>query len=176
MPSASTSACAVSPPRLRLTHFLLFCLLFGLGTGAHYLTRPYLGPIVNQWLNAAVAARLINLFSPQEAVRASGSLVGSARASILVAQGCEGVDVMLMVVAAVVAFPLGARKKVLGAAAGALVVYTFNLGRIVGLWYCLRHWPASFDSMHLVVGQTVLIVVGVVFFAAWTGVLGPARG
>ncbi|MFZ5445516.1 MAG: exosortase/archaeosortase family protein [Myxococcota bacterium] len=153
----------------------LFGALFLGGTAAHFFTRPLVGPFINVVLNARPAAQVIDLLLPSEGVRATGSRVGSANTWVQVAQGCEGVDVMLMVVAALLAFPMAARRKALGVALAVLLIYALNVSRIVGLWFCLRHWPASFDSMHLVVGQTALIIAGVGFFAAWSGVLRGAR-
>jgi exosortase/archaeosortase family protein len=73
---------------------------------------------------------------------------------------------MLMLVAAIVAFPMTIRLKVVGSIAGALLIYVVNVSRIVALWYCLRFWPSNFDSMHIIVGQTILVLVGVAYFAA----------
>lgn len=157
---------------LTLKHCVLFCALFLAGTGLHYLTRPYLGPLINRLLNAEVAAWVIAFCSPSEGVHASGSTVGGANTYVQVAQGCEGIDVMLMLVAAIVAFPMTARRKLVGAIAGTLLIYALNVSRIVGLWYCLRFWPSNFDTMHLIVGQTILIFAGVIYFAALTRTLG----
>jgi exosortase family protein XrtM len=159
-----------------LKHVAIFCALFLTGTLAHYLARPYVEPFVNGTMNAAAAARLIDLVAPAAGVRAVGCRIGSGSTYLLIAPGCEGVDVMIMLAAAIVAFPMTWRKKVLGAVTGALLIYVVNLSRTVGLWFCLRYWPSAFDSMHTTVGQTVLIVVGALFFAAWTGALGRARG
>jgi len=145
---------------------VFFVVLFLAGTGVHYLARPYLGPLFNRLLNAQVAAWVIAFVSPAEGVHASGSSVGAANTYVQVAQGCEGIDVMLMLVAAIVAFPMTIRLKVVGSIAGALLIYVVNVSRIVALWYCLRFWPSNFDSMHIIVGQTILVLVGVAYFAA----------
>jgi exosortase family protein XrtM len=154
---------------------LHFSLLFLAATSVHYLTRPYVAPFVNRTLNASVAAQLINTVSPQANVQAVGSRVGSGATYIQVAQGCEGIDVMLMLVAAVLTFPVSLSRKLIGAVVGAFAIYAFNLIRIVGLWYCLRHWPEGFETMHLIVGQTMLILVGLIFFATWARPFGDAR-
>jgi len=156
-------------------HCAQFVVLFLAGTVAHYFTRPLVGPILNVLLNAKVAARLINVFTPSENVRAVGSTVGSVNTYIQVAQGCEGFDLVLMLSAAVIVFPLPMRRKLQGLLLGTLLMYSLNLTRLVGLWYCLRYFPSSIDTMHMIVGQTLMIVAGVAFFVAWTGVFRGIR-
>lgn len=151
-----------------------FVLVFLSGTALHFLARPYVGPIVNRVLNAKVAAYLIDLVTPGETIRQVGSSIVSSRAAVEVAQGCEGVDVALMVAAAVLAFPMSPQRKLLGILAGTALIYVSNLVRIAGLWYCVRFYPSIFDFMHTIVGQTLIILIGVVFVGYWTGALRAA--
>ena len=148
---------------------LWFALLFLAGTGAHYIARPYIAPIVNRTLNARVSAWLINLMSPRAHVIVAGSRFGSGNAYLQIAQGCEGVDVVLMMVAAILPFPASRQRRCVGVLAGTVVLYAFNLLRSVSLWYCLRDWPSYFEVAHTLVGQTMLIFVGLVFFGIWSG-------
>lgn len=163
----------------RLNPWVKFCavflVLFLAGTAVHYLTRPYIAPFVNRTLNAEVAARVINHITPAAAVKVIGHSVGGGNAYVRVAMGCEGIDVVLLLVVAVMAYPMSTRRKAFGALLGTLLIYGTNVLRIVGLWYCIRYVPSVFDTMHILVGQTVLIVIGGLFFAALTGAFGGTR-
>ena len=84
-----------------------------------------------------------------------------------IAKGCEGIEGILIIIAAVCAFPAGVREKAFGLLAGVLLIYALNLTRIVGLWFTLRHKPALFEIMHIYVGQTYIIFFGFIFFVWW---------
>lgn len=146
-----------------------FVLIFLLATALHFFVRPVTVPFINETLNASVAARLLNAIVPAEVVQPIGSSISSDRATVQVALGCDGVDVALMVTAAVAAFPMTKRRKLLGILAGIALIYACNLARIMTLWGVLRFFPAAFESMHVAVGQTIIIVVGVLFVGFWTG-------
>jgi exosortase/archaeosortase family protein len=146
----------------------IFVSVFVALTLCEYAFRRELGPFVNGAMTVRPAARLVDLLAPAEHVRARGDRIHASFASIRVAQGCEGVDVMLMFVAGVIAVRGSFWRTVAGCAAGVSVLYACNLGRVAGLWFCLRYWPAHFEAMHVIVGQTAIIVVAVALLALWT--------
>jgi len=139
--------------------FLLFTLF-------EYAFRPEMAPFVNGTMTVRPAAQLVSLLSPSEEVRAHGDRIQSNLAYIRVAQGCEGIEVMLLFVAAMIGASMSWRRRAVGCLAGVTVIYVFNLLRVAGLWFCARYWPSHFEAMHVIVGQTVIIVVAVLLFAA----------
>lgn len=122
---------------------------------------------MNSVLNVRVAGALINVVVPAAEVRIEGSRLGNTEAMIQVAQGCEGIDVIILVVGAILLTPMTMPRKILGAFFGGLLIYALNVVRISGLWCTLRYWPSAFDTMHFLVGQTVIVVAGLGFYAAW---------
>jgi exosortase family protein XrtM len=159
----------------RLKRCALFVALFLAATTANYVARPHIAPVLNGDINAKNAARLVNLLTPDAAVTVTGFSIGNQHAVVEVANGCDGLDALLLLLAAVLAFPMEPRRKLLGAVIGVTLVLGLNLARIAGLWYCQRYWPSSFQTMHETVGQTVLIVACVLFLATWTGLFSGAR-
>jgi exosortase family protein XrtM len=87
--------------------------------------------------------------------------------TIQVGQGCEGIDCLLLLIAAVLAFPAPWKAKLGALGAGVPLIYLCNLARIAALYHVQRHAPAYFDLMHIYVGQTFIILVGSVFFLFW---------
>ena len=163
------------PPRARMLRRVgVFLAVFLALTGLAYAFRPVTAPFLNGVMNVQAGSRLIQLLTPGQKVRGHGDRISSATTSIQVSQGCEGVDVMLMFVAAVVAMPLGWRRKLVAAAGGVAVLYVVNLVRLAGLFYCLEYAPERFEAMHVIVGQTVVVVVAIVLFAYATGLLSRA--
>jgi exosortase/archaeosortase family protein len=139
----------------------LFIGVFLMLTLAEYAGRQRMAPFVNSIMTVQAGAGLINFITPSAGVSGRGDRIESSTTSIQVAQGCEGIDVILMLVAAIIAVPLGWRRKLAAGLIGTTVIYVLNLLRTAGLWYCLKYWPSGFEAMHIIVGQTVMIVVAV---------------
>ncbi|HPQ44145.1 MAG TPA: exosortase/archaeosortase family protein [Syntrophales bacterium] len=148
--------------------FVLYFILFFLALQiAHYSVRSYTSPLLVHTLNAQVSSRIINIITPQEKSFSNGNIIGSSGFTIRIAQGCEGTEGILLIVAALCAFPLGIKQKIAGILAGSCIIYVANLIRIVVLYYTLKYKPGIFDLAHVYVGQTFIIVVGVLFFITW---------
>lgn len=146
--------------------FLGFVVLFVILQSAHYFTRSYTAPFLVDTMTTRAGSVLINIITPGEkTVVRDGAIIGGATVEIM--RGCEGIEGMLLLIAAVLAFPARTHLKVYGIAGGILFIYAFNLARIAGLYYTVRYKPALFDMMHIYVGQTVIIIVSLIFFIFW---------
>ena len=153
----------------RLVRGALFLLVFGLASAAHFVFRPVISPVLNDVINAHGAAAIINVLMPDANVTAADGVVGGQGAYVRIAIGCEGLDVMLMIAAALLVTPMAPRRKALGVLYGVSLMFSLNLVRIAALWYCARDYPSYFEAAHVTVGQTVMIVVGASFYGLWTG-------
>jgi len=103
-----------------------------------------------------------------EPVLAEGTQIRSPGFAVDVKNGCNGVEAMLMLVAAILAFPATARSRFLGIAAGTLVIQAANLVRVVSLFWLGAHHRELFDAFHTAVWQTALLLVAVGLFVFWT--------
>jgi exosortase family protein XrtM len=130
------------------------------------VTRAYTAPFLVDMLTVKPSAMLINLLTPSESVQTFGNLL-KGNVTIRVKQGCEGLDCLLLLIAAVLAFPAGWKAKLVALGAGIPLVYVCNLVRIPGLYYVQRYAPAYFELMHVYVGQTFIILIGAGFFLFW---------
>ena len=153
--------------RRELRFLLLFVLFFFLGQGIHYATRSYTAPFLVNFLNAGVSSKIINAVTPWEKTSLDGNVIVSGTFRLNVAQGCEGIEGILLIASAILAFAMGLREKILGILAGFLVIYGANILRIISLYYVLKYRPGLFDFMHIFVGQTFIIVIGLLFFLFW---------
>lgn len=145
-----------------------FLAAFVFFTVCEYSLRSQVGPFVNGVMTVRPAARVVDFLAPGEHVLARGDRIQSPLAYVRVAQGCEGVDVMLMFVAGMLAARVSVKRTLIGCLAGGFALYLCNLGRVAGLWFCVRYWPARFEVMHVVVGQTAIIVIAVLLLVACT--------
>ncbi|MBN1829098.1 MAG: archaeosortase/exosortase family protein [Deltaproteobacteria bacterium] len=153
--------------RREITFVVLFVIFFTAGLALHFSLRNYSRHLLVDTLNAKASAFIINTIKPAEKVVARQSVIGSGAFSIRIAEGCEGIEGVLLVVAAILAFPMTWKLKILGAVLGSLVVYLANLARITALYFTVKYRPGLFNLMHLQIGQTFIIVIGILFFVSW---------
>jgi len=140
---------------------LLFAAYARLGPD---LLRPY----VIDAATVAPAARLIQWLDPGSGVRAAGAALAWPGARLSVLNGCDGVDALILLLAAFAAAPLGLRARLSGMALGAALVWSLNQLRLVALYWAFRTRSDWFEALHVVIGPLVLIGAAGLFFVAWT--------
>jgi exosortase family protein XrtM len=118
-------------------------------------------------MTSEVSSSIINFITPQEKTSVREGAITDGNFIVDIRRGCEGIEGMLLIIAAVLAFPTGLWAKLMGILGGILFIYIFNLVRIVGLYYIVKYKPALFDMMHIYVGQVIIIFVALVFFIIW---------
>jgi exosortase family protein XrtM len=130
-------------------------------------------------LTVKPAAWLIDRLTPEVAVQAVGSRLRAPGGGINIINGCEGTEVVFLIVAAMLVAPMAWRWRLLGIVTGSLLVFISNQGRILSLFYAYRADKPLFDLLHGVVAPLLLVLVTILFFVWWLGRfsnLTPRRG
>ena len=96
-----------------------------------------------------------------------GTILQSPRFAVNIRNGCNGIEAMLIFLAAVLAFPAPWRSRLLGLALGILAIQVVNLIRVVALFLTGVYFPRLFDASHTVVWQTIVILAGVLLWIYW---------
>lgn len=167
-PSASNSPDAPFWQRNRreVTFLALFLLLLGGGftlislnwVNAHAI-EPFTAGI------ARVSGTVLDLMGQN--ITQQGTILRSSRFAVNIRNGCNGVEAMLIFLAAVLAFPAPWRSRLLGLAFGILAIQAVNLVRVVALFLTGAYFPRFFDASHTVVWQTLVILSGVLLWIFW---------
>jgi exosortase family protein XrtM len=159
--------------------FILFIVFFILGQALHYIVYPYTAPLLVHKLNAEVSSRIINIITPKEKSYVEDRTIRSEDFRVKIIRGCEGTEGMIILAAAIWAFEMSIRRKIIGSLAGCFTVYLANLTRIIVLYYCLKYKPDIFDVVHIYVGQIFIIFIALLFFILWistyTGIHGRSE-
>ena len=100
-------------------------------------------------------------------VRMNGTQILSDRFAVDIQNGCNGLETVIIFVAAVLAFPAPLKARGIGLALGVLAIQAVNLVRVVALFLTGAYFPAFFDSSHTVVWQTIVIAFGVLLWLFW---------
>ena len=147
-----------------LARFGIFLVLF------YFLVawRPINNAVIEPFTAgiASVSASLLKAIG--EPVTAAGTEIRSASFAVNIENGCNGVETLLLVVSAILAFPAAARWKALGLLAGFAAIEILNLARVISLFWIGRHHHALFSSAHTVIWQSVIVLAGVLLFLLWT--------
>lgn len=118
-------------------------------------------------LIADISGWLMSLFDQH--VAASGKVVHSTLNGFAVSiePGCNGVEAMIVLLAAIMAFPAPLGYKFKGLAWGFLAIQGLNLLRIISLFY-LGQWSQTlFDWAHLYVWQALIMLDALIVFLIW---------
>lgn len=103
-----------------------------------------------------------------EPAAAEGTTIRSAKFAVDVQNGCNGLEAVILLVAAMLAFPARAGMRVLGIVAGFVAIQIVNLVRVASLFWLGAHHPSSFETAHAAVWQTVIILFSVGIFLFWS--------
>ena len=88
--------------------------------------------------------------------------------AIQVVYGCNGINVVVLLWSAVLAWPLGRwTDKLKGMILGALIIQLANTLRIISLFYLGQWNPVWFEWMHLYVWEIVIMLAGLAVFGWW---------
>lgn len=94
-----------------------------------------------------------------------GSIIQLPSIALDVKFGCNGLEAVMIYAVAVLAFPASWRKKLVGIAAGFVVLQVLNIFRIAGLGFSGVRFPSLFEYIHIYIAQGMMIAVALgVFF------------
>lgn len=120
-------------------------------------------------LTVTPSAAVINLLTPTVNVKALGNQLIAPGGGITVLKGCEGTEIMFMLVAAFAAVVMPWRRRLTGLGLGILLVFCLNQVRLLTLFYVYRNEPSLFNLLHGTVGPIVLILCVALYVLYWMG-------
>lgn len=154
------------PLRFGLTFVIGFALLMG---GFEAVRGTAFERFVVETLILQPTTALINTITPHEHVALIGrTLTSSNGASLRVTRGCEGIEMFLLLIAAILAFPASFQRRMQGLLWGSLLAYVLSVTRLMLLHYILRYSPTLWETLHgliLPIGPVVLMAL---FFLRWS--------
>jgi exosortase H (IPTLxxWG-CTERM-specific) len=116
---------------------------------------------------AKVSVWLVDLFDPH--VIAYGKVLQSTSNgfAISIERGCNGVEAVIILLAAMLAFPAPWKHRLAGIGVGFVAIQALNLVRIISLFY-LGQWNHTwFQWFHLYLWQALIVLDALVVFLLW---------
>ena len=120
------------------------------------LDAYYTGAVV------AVSAWFIDLLGIS--VQAQGAFLHLSHAIMEVKFGCNGLEAILLYLAAVLAYPASGKLRLAGIIVGSAVLQILNIIRIGVLAWVLEYHKQQFAIMHEYVTQSIMIALAFIVF------------
>ena len=154
------------------TFIIVLLVLFTLeltGPVHDYVVEPF-----TQGL-ASLSAMLVQTFDSQ--VTAHGIIIQSLRngAAVAIQPGCNGIEAMICLTAAILAYPSTWPERFIGLAIGFFAIQALNIVRIISLFYLLQWNTQWFEWAHLYAWQALIFLDVLIVFVLWIRWL-PSRG
>jgi len=86
---------------------------------------------------------------------------------VRIERGCNGVEALIILFAAIFAFPAPFKNKLLGFAIGFFAIQALNLVRIISLFYLGQWNQVAFEWFHLYLWQALIILDALVVWLVW---------
>ncbi len=155
------------------SHWLIVhsSLLFAFFIGVWLIAYPLIvqEKILDMFLKltATLTGVLLNLLGA--GVEVSGTSVSSPAFSLRIGHECTALVPMVILSAAVLAYPSRTREKLQGLGIGLPVLLALNFVRVVTLYYVGVFIPGFFETAHFVVWQSVMVISVIVLWLLWVG-------
>ncbi len=157
------------PPTLIAQAFRFIAVFVILQVAWLALRDQAFGHIIRGDLTVKPAVMLINLMTPDIHANALGNQILAKGGGLVIKLGCEGVEAMFILIAAMLSGPLSRLVMLKGIVYGTLFIYVFNQARILTLFYTFRSDKSLFNVLHGTVAPLVLIALAALFFHWWLG-------
>ena len=97
-----------------------------------------------------------------------GTVIRTSRFALDVRNGCNAVEAMMLLAAAMIAFPATLRSRLAGLLVTSVAIQIVNVIRVSSLVWLGEHHRGAFDVMHVAVWQTIVILAAVTMFVFWS--------
>jgi archaeosortase B (VPXXXP-CTERM-specific) len=144
---------------------LSFFIIVGLFIFLYYRileSRPF------HWFmafTAEVTGILLNITGRGVVVK--DTVVSSTQFAFQIVDLCTAVMPMLILTAAVLAYPSRVKEKIIGLLVGLLGIFVVNQIRLVSLYYIGIYAPGIFETAHLLVWQSLMILLAIGLWLIW---------
>lgn len=120
---------------------------------------------------ASISAWIVGIFD--KGVESSGIVLHHIPNDFAVSieAGCNGVEAMIILAAAILAFPASWKHKLLGLGLGFVAIQSLNLVRIISLFYIGQWNYEVFEWTHLYLWQALIMLDALIFWLVWMRML-----
>ncbi len=166
--SSKLAKSAATPLGFAVNFAICFALLFGAFESSR---GSAFERVVVEDIILVPTTALINVVTPNDhAQLIAGRVIASPGANLHVIRGCEGIEMFLLLVAGIIAFPASWKLRLRGVVLGSILAYILSVTRLMAMHYILRYSPDAWEALHGLVLPLGPILLMAIFFMRWTAV------
>ncbi|WP_313920042.1 exosortase H [Tahibacter sp.] len=118
-------------------------------------------------LLATISAKLIALFGGDAISQGKVIISIGTGLAVSIERVCNGIEAVIILVSAMIAFPSRWSHKLVGIVLGTLAIQSLNLVRIISLYY-LHQWNSVwFEWFHSYIWQALIVLDALIMFLLW---------
>jgi exosortase H (IPTLxxWG-CTERM-specific) len=140
------------------------CMLFAFGV---LVTSPVQSVDVEFSRALVKISRSLVLVCGGHAIQDAAILRSPGGFAVEMRDGCNAINVTILLCSAVLAFPAPWKMKALGLAAGSAIIQALNLLRFISLFYLGQYSMTWFDFVHAYLWESLLVLDTMVVFWLW---------
>ena len=149
--------------------FLLYFLFAQAGFFFIEMLQPVQHAVILPWTDflAQISGKIMSIFDSN--VEIYGKVIRSSinHFAVSIEPGCNGVEAMIVLLAAIIAFPAPIAHKLKGLIIGFIAIQGMNLIRVISLFYLGQWSQAAFDWAHLYIWQALIMLDALIVFLIW---------
>lgn len=147
---------------------LKFLLIFAVLAGGFEAARgTQLEQLAVEDLILEPTTAFINIVAGSDPTQLQGRTLVSATAQLHVTRGCEGIEMFLLLAAAMLAYPASGARRARGMLIGFGLAFVLSVLRLAALDFTLRYVPAAWESLHGLVLPLAPVMMIALYFAGW---------
>lgn len=145
----------------------LWLLLYAVLLTAYNYFYRITSEILIYRLQVRPAARIVSWLNPGLPITFETISISSSRVRLLLMRGCDGVEAWVILLSALLVFPMPWGRRWRGILWGTLLIFGLNQLRVISLFQIILHKPDWFEWAHGMVWQTAMTLAAALFAWGW---------
>ncbi len=116
---------------------------------------------------AEITAMILQFFDDTVSFQGVVIINNQTREGVSVQPGCNGVEAIIILVAAIIAVPASHLQKLAGIVIGSVAIQSLNIFRLISLFYLVQWNRQWFEWAHLYLWQALIILDALIVFVLW---------
>ena len=123
-----------------------------------FLDLPYTSLVT--WTAARAGEALLSI----PVIQRGPITLGSDYAAVVIRAGCNGLEVVFLLLAGLLAFPASWQQRGRALILYLPLLFVFNVFRVLMLLFVMTKYPAHIDLFHYQIGQGIMVILVMTFW------------
>jgi len=164
------------PPSLLLRSLVIWFVLYAGMLSLYNVSYEITSDVLIRRLQVVPSVWLLEKTLPDVTLYHTATTIRSPTLELQILRGCDGIEAWLMLVTALLVFPVPWRRRWVGVALGTVLIFLLNIMRIVTLFHIALSNPSWMEIAHGFVWQCLIILFAIAFVVIWVDFrLGPPK-